>query len=271
MAMQARSPAAPLLVLAGLAASCAADRDAAPEAAGLAIEARRQEWTAGECGAAEDSPCARFSAEVPEIVAAPEGVARQALNDAFRAMLRAGREARAPVDLEAQARSLLAAWEQAHARFPGAATVRQWQVEKRMIVLHRDARLLSVRLDETSYTGGAHPNSLADLATFDLASGRRITLDDVLLPDALPQLTGAAGSAFRETRAVPADRSLREAGFWFEGDVFSLPDRWAIVGEGLAFHFDAYEVAPYAAGPTDFVVPWSALRGALKPDYLGRG
>jgi hypothetical protein len=43
-------------------------------------------------------------------------------------------------------------------------------------------------------------------------------------------------------------------------------DNWAITKKGLRITFDPYQVGPYAAGPQQVVVPYSALKEIIKPD-----
>jgi hypothetical protein len=41
---------------------------------------------------------------------------------------------------------------------------------------------------------------------------------------------------------------------------------WTITRKGLGINFDAYQVGPYVAGPQFVVVPYSAIKDAIKPD-----
>ena len=43
-------------------------------------------------------------------------------------------------------------------------------------------------------------------------------------------------------------------------------DNWTITKKGLGITFDPYQVAAYAAGPQNVVVPYSALKEIIKPD-----
>ena len=42
---------------------------------------------------------------------------------------------------------------------------------------------------------------------------------------------------------------------------------FALCGDTLAFHYDPYEIAPYALGPTDFTLPLAAIREYLRPEW----
>jgi hypothetical protein len=146
-----------------------------------------------------------------------------------------------------------------------------WFLERKIPVIHADARAFSIEASQFWFTGGAHPNSFATLASFDPATGRRLRLTDVLASGYEPRLLAAAERSFRRAREIPEGQPLTEAGFWFENDVFTLTDNFAVADSGLAFHFDPYEVAAYALGPTDFVVSREQLADLIRADGpLGR-
>ena len=63
--------------------------------------------------------------------------------------------------------------------------------------------------------------------------------------------------------AVPV---AAEAGFTFPNGAFTLPRQWGATENGLIFYFNSYEIAPYSEGPTEFALPWSALREIIKPE-----
>jgi hypothetical protein len=109
-------------------------------------------------------------------------------------------------------------------------------------------------LDEYSYLGGAHPNTARTYRSYDLQTGEPITLNAIFSPAALAEVEHLAEVDFRRARGVPPGASLEEEGFWFEEGQFALNDNWAIVDDGLLFYYNPYEVAAYAAGPTEVVV-----------------
>jgi len=81
-------------------------------------------------------------------------------------------------------------------------------------------------------------------------------------------VNAAAEAAFRAARDLGPGDDLKAAGFWFEDGRFRLPDSFGLAPEGLLLRFDPYEVAPYALGETDFVVPRAALAGLVKDPGL---
>jgi len=42
----------------------------------------------------------------------------------------------------------------------------------------------------------------------------------------------------------------------------------ALTDQGLLVKYNPYEVAPYSFGQPELLLPYSELRGILRPDYL---
>jgi len=128
---------------------------------------------------------------------------------------------------------------------------------------------LTISTFNFSYMGGAHPNTNRVYAVLDPATARAVPLDSVLVSGARARLLAEAERAFRQGRGMTPDSSFAAAGFWFK-EGFELSPNWGFVREGILFHYNSYDVAPYAMGPTDALVPWPALEGIVRPALLPR-
>lgn len=109
-------------------------------------------------------------------------------------------------------------------------------------VQRADAQLVSIRVDTSEHTGGAHPNYGSFGLNLDPATGEEVGLTDVMT-----DLTGLP--------ALLAEKI--EAGCEVEpfGDVAEMlsgyaPEQyaWTVDYQGITFYFSPYELAPYAAG-----------------------
>lgn len=256
--------AAGLLILA--APACRQDESVATDPdRPVAFEMRVIEKTEGECAAETTSPCARFRVEYPEVTSAPNEEALAALNRAVRwKLLRPDLWSPAP-GLQEMADFFFAQWRETRQAFPDAASTARWFLEIRVDVIYQDRRVISLETEEQAYTGGAHPNSATRYLSLQPSDGRQLALDDLLIGGRSPALNGIAERRFRELHGVAPERPLADAGFWFEGGEFALNDNFAVNEVGLLFHFDPYEVAAYAVGPTDLVLTPQDLDGLLRP------
>lgn len=231
---------------------------------GIEFEIHSLEKTAGDCAEDGAGPCASFRVEYPEITVAPTDALKQRLNEAIRELLLSPLLLAAEPDgPEAMGSQFIDSWVATRKEFPEAASVARWYAEHRVSVIWRDAALISFESAEEAYSGGAHPNTASRYASFALSDGRALTLDELFNPGFRSRLNEIAERFFREARQIPAEKSLADAGFWFD-DGFEVNDNFAVVEAGLLFFFDAYEIGPYSAGPTRMVIPRQAL-GDLVP------
>ena len=141
-----------------------------------------------------------------------------------------------------------------------------WFLERNVQVVGDTLGTLSLALSESSYLGGAHPNSVVRLQIRDRRDGRRLLFADLFREGARDSLSAVCEPYFRTERELAFDAALDTAGFWFEGGRFRVNDNAALTAAGVQFRFDPYEIAPYALGPTEFVVPYAALRSFARTD-----
>jgi hypothetical protein len=250
------------LVLAAtlLAFGCA--KKAPAPAASLATTVRNLHHETADCRA-HDEPCYTIDLVYPIFLAIPGGDTL-ALNREIRRRLNAG-SAPDSLPLFADPDSLLAARIAAFEKpLPNDAP---WfdstyaQVEKLV------PGALTVSIFNFSYMGGAHPNSNRVYAVLDPVTAEEVPLDSVLVPGSRARLVAEAERAFRQARGMAPDSSFATAGFWFK-EGFALTPNWGFTREGVLFHYNSYEVAPYSMGPTDALVPWPALEGIVRPQFL---
>jgi hypothetical protein len=77
-------------------------------------------------------------------------------------------------------------------------------------------------------------------------------------------LTKIAEQIFRKVKEIPDTASLNENYFEFPDDTFQLNKNYGFKKEGIVFYYNNYEIAPYAAGPTDVVIAYEHLKEWLK-------
>jgi hypothetical protein len=227
------------------------------------FESRTVERTVGECGSDRDSPCGRFLIRYPELVDGPSEDSRRAINEQIaRLLLAPGPGGGRAESLGAMATGFLQDYERARAEFPDVASTIRWWFERTARVIYRDDRLLSLELVAAAYTGGAHPNATTTYVSLEPVEGRRLLLSDLLVPGYEAPLNAIAEAEFRVLRGISPGQTLAAAGFWFDDDRFHLNENFAVDTRGLSFHFNPYEIASHAAGPTTLTLTVEEL-GAL--------
>lgn len=134
-----------------------------------------------------------------------------------------------------------------------------WELNREVQVIYNSSKITSLCASSYAFTGGAHGNSSVQMASFRRATGERVQLSDILSADALDRLNTIAEKNFRRDREIPDNLSLEEAGYWFKDNQFMLNDNFAVGKSGLIFHFNQYEIAPYAFGPIDVTIGYDQI------------
>lgn len=140
-------------------------------------------------------------------------------------------------------------------------------------------KYVSVIVDESEYTGGAHPNHGSTTFLWDRDKEARVDFKTLFRDPAadsadmqkLSKLVLDALAAEKKKRDVPFDLG----DMWFKdwkpdfesfGQPSLAPSTEAGKASGVTFHFSPYEVGPYAEGDYVAFVPASALMPLLTPE-----
>ena len=130
------------------------------------------------------------------------------------------------------------------------------------VTYNRDC-VLSLYIDRYAYTGGAHGNTVRTSDTWCVRKGSRVTLDQ-LFPKGfdyrsyiLPLIVEQIEEQIKNDEVYYFDNYPENVDQYFDPTSFYLTDRGATV------YFQLYEIAPYAAGFREFLIPFS--QGGLHP------
>lgn len=126
-----------------------------------------------------------------------------------------------------------------------------WSMEINSDIIYQDTAFISVASTIYSYTGGAHPNTYQVYRSYDLKTGKAITLSDLLKIGFEEDLNESAEIEFRMLKEIPPSQALKSKDYFFENGTFQLNDNFAIINRSLIFYYNAFEIAPYAIGPTE--------------------
>lgn len=143
-----------------------------------------------------------------------------------------------------------------------------WEIEIKSDTVCSCPNFLTVGLETYTYTGGAHPNTYTTLLSFDRRTGKAMCLTDLVADTTA--LLPLVEQAFRKQQGVKAQESLEDEGYFLQDGRFFLPENVAVGRDGLIFYYNPYEIAAYALGPIEVIVPYSELTPILKNDGLPR-
>lgn len=106
--------------------------------------------------------------------------------------------------------------------------------------------------------GAAHGSFTMNFINFDLTTGNKITLDELIEP-----------SNFRALKALAKKKFLQqngEEGWWFttEDQPFELAEVFALERKGIRFIYQQYEIGPYSAGLPEVFLSKEDVKSLLK-------
>lgn len=139
-----------------------------------------------------------------------------------------------------------------------------WELRTQADTLYTSAKLLTIKFETYAYTGGAHPNSNLSFYTFDRATGRPLTLRDMVSDTTA--LLSLVEKSFRTQQALLPQDNLEERGYFLRDGRFFLPANVGLSRKGMVFYYNPYEIAAYALGPIEVTVPYQQLNGILRED-----
>ena len=143
--------------------------------------------------------------------------------------------------------------------------VQPWALDRNAEIVFQNSEVLSIQFNSYQNTGGAHPNSFMYYLNYDLKNRRELTLEDIIPLKNQPALLQIAEKTFRQAQNIPDSSGLNEQGFFFEDNQFQLAKSFTIQKEGLLLYYNPYEIAPYAAGPIELLLPFDQLEDIINP------
>lgn len=129
--------------------------------------------------------------------------------------------------------------------------------------------LISINFGVGSYyRGAAHPNSHSRVLNFDLKNGKALRLAELFKAEAryLQIVSDYCIKDLRKQSKAKADMLDEESIQNGAGPNAKNYQSWTITKRGLGINFDSYQVGPYVAGPQFVLIPYSAIKDAIKPD-----
>lgn len=207
-------------------------------------------------GCTDDSLCAVFSVRYPVFHGMDSLVARQVQRNLER-VFSLGDPTAAEKSMKEVADEFVSSYKKFTDEFTGMA--QGWYFNGQAKVLLLNDTLLSISIEEEYYTGGAHGGSERYFLNVDPRNGKPVTLARLFKPGFEDLLNSAAEAEFRKERELPDTASFLFNGFDFPEGKFRLNENYGFTEDGLLFHYNNYEIAPYAAGPTTILVPYKMI------------
>lgn len=136
----------------------------------------------------------------------------------------------------------------------------KWEVKVDGKVIYESPEVICVSLQSYIDTGGAHGNGGITYLNFNPETGVLLNQDDIISNPT--QFKKIAEKAFKHQTKPKNDEETIEDFFFGEG--FQLPANIGFTEDGLMLLYNSYEIATYAQGITEILLPYSQIKDQLK-------
>ena len=133
-----------------------------------------------------------------------------------------------------------------------------------MVFVGQKEKLATFAIRYYSYTGGAHGLGGSEYLTIDMTTHKVLTLSDIIEQKKLPEVKELLWSFYTDY-----GRIKDEEAFTKKTD-FDVSKNFYLAYDGIHFIYHEYEIASYAAGEQDLVIPWVWLQreNLLTSDFV---
>ncbi|MHA3787439.1 DUF3298 and DUF4163 domain-containing protein [Flavobacterium hauense] len=137
-----------------------------------------------------------------------------------------------------------------------------WEAKIKARVDYMSDSIINIKMNNYMFTGGAHGYEGNRSLLFDAKTGRSLNYDQIFKNK--KAFTAFAEKKFREKYKIAAGKSINSTGLMFVDDKFILPQNIFYTDKGLLLLYNAYEVASFADGTKELVIPYSEANAFLK-------
>ena len=117
---------------------------------------------------------------------------------------------------------------------------------------------LSLEFKQYKYTGGAHGFQDISYINFNIKTGERLTNQTIFKDyDAFKDFVEIT---FRKKFAILPQRSINSNYFWFDDNVFTMPNSLGFKQDGLVLHYNQHEIASYRDAPVIVSIPLAQVK-----------
>ncbi len=144
----------------------------------------------------------------------------------------------------------------------------RWSIDFSTDVLFNSDDIVSYKTTMYRFEGGAHPNTFYTLNSYNLKTGKRIKLSEILTGEYQEELNKLGEQKLREYYNVKPNETLQQAGFFLDHNKFIMNHNYVIAPAGLIFQINAYEIAPYVMGAPQLFIPFKEIKNIVKKDCI---
>ena len=135
-----------------------------------------------------------------------------------------------------------------------------WNIRK----IYETPKIVTYNANTYTYLGGAHGSSFNIGQTFNAETGAEIGLD-MFRPDSLARVNNLIKAELMKYFNATTAQELKDA-LLINPDTLPLPVApLTLMPDGVSFIYQQYEIAPYAEGMPNGIIPYTLLTGCFTP------
>lgn len=150
-----------------------------------------------------------------------------------------------------------------------------WQTAQERDETHFKARVrsingdvIAIQLNTTQHlTGAAHGIPATQFINWHRGRNAILTLDEVLIPGRAQAFQETLQGVHQQWLSKNED-AIRDPAAYTRLWPFQENRNFALTSQGVLLKYDAYSIAPYSYGQPELLIPYSALVGIFKPEFV---
>lgn len=135
-----------------------------------------------------------------------------------------------------------------------------WELNIETEITYQSEAIITIAISTYVFEGGAHGNDQIKFLNLDAKTGQPFSQSDLITNE--KDFKTLAESYFLKSLEIEnSDLKMED---YFFGEPFHLPENIGFSDDGLVLLYNVYEVASYAQGYTEFVIPFEDVESYLK-------
>jgi Deacetylase PdaC/Protein of unknown function (DUF3298) len=237
------------LTLVSLVAAC--KNQTAPE-----LKIKMVEETLKKC--VRDSSCVEVSATLPQLEDRPDLSGIKAINDSLMMAVTGVTGGSLKVTMDTLLNQMLRMLDEQLTTADDKAFSMSYYSNADGKIIWNSAGHVSSAVSSDMFSGGAHGSYGIALATYNLNTGKKVNLTDIISDTtALRPLLEA--KVFEQKKSEDNTIVALKDILFDPEKPLALPTQFCIVKEGVRFVYNPYEIMAYAFGMSDVVITWDEL------------
>lgn len=217
-------------------------------------------------GCYNDSPCLRIDLNFPIII---EGMSRKYCNNIlgdYLALFGIDKQCNSIDEFKTELLNYAYSIDSSYVQYInefGDGTIQTWYQKMSMGIINSTKKYKVIEYNYIDYMGGAHCTYLTHYQNINLEDYSLLSICDVISDTT--KLIQIAEKHFIST--VESDGMKYPDDFWFEDGKFLLAEEFALSQKGLILHYNIYEVACYAQGDFEILIPYSEISNIMNEEF----